>query len=45
MAGLLEDEIRQIRHTDYPLRKKYEEMKTSNVEEKSSENHSSEETD
>jgi len=44
MAGLLEDEIRQIRQLDYPYRKKYEEMKNGNSEEKTEEN-VSEETD
>ena len=44
MAGLLEDEIRLIRLTDYPLRKKYEDLKTTNSEGKRSEN-SSEESD
>jgi hypothetical protein len=28
MAGLIEDEIRQIRKEDYPLRLKYEELKS-----------------
>jgi len=28
MAGLIEDEIRQIRSEDYPYRLKYEELKS-----------------
>jgi hypothetical protein len=28
MAGLIEDEIREIRKVDYPYRLKYEEMKS-----------------